>query len=221
MAKGHKDTRTWETVSCGSLVPVGSVIPESVAIPLLENAVREADGSVTITIEPDPGRSYIPSARPFGTITIPVKDNDTPPTVSISAADDLTEGAQLTYTLTRTWEPGQSHGELSVNVRLAQTGDYITWPTAHQPDAGGLVTIPVNLCGRSLTATLTLETVDDEVSEADGSVIATILADAGGSYVTGADSDHTTKLLDNDPPIISVEAVVRRGHRRDRLPVPL
>ena len=198
----------YEDLGNGNLrvtLPVGQLI-ESVAIPLLENAVKEADGSVTITIESDPGRSYIPSVG-RGTLTIPVKDNDTPPTVSLSAADDLTEGARLTYTLTRTWEPGQSHGELSVNVRLAQTGDYITWPTAHQPDAGGPVTIPVNFAARSLTATLTLETEGDEASEADGSVIATILADAGGSYVTGADSDHTTKLLDNDPPIISVEAV--------------
>ena len=176
------------------------------SIPLLENSVREADGSVTITIEPDPGRSYTPSVG-RGTVTIPVKDNDTPPTVSLSAAGNLTEGAQLSYTLTRTWELGQSYGELSVNVRLAQTGDYITWPTAHQPDAGGLVTIPVTFASRSLTATLTLETVDDEVSEDHGSVTATILADADGSYVAGPDSDHTTELQDNDPPIISVAAV--------------
>ena len=198
----------YEDLGNGNLrvtLPVGQLI-ESVAIPLLENAVKEADGSVTITIESDPGRSYIPSVG-RGTLTIPVKDNDTPPTVSLSAADDLTEGGPLSYTLTRTWEPGQSHGELSVNVKLAQTGDYITWPAAHQPDADGLVTIPVTFAADSLTATLTLETVDDEVSEADGSVTATILADADGSYVTGADSDHTTKLLDDDPPIVSVAAV--------------
>ena len=109
--------------------------------------------------------------------------------------------------LTRTWELGQSYGELSVNVELEQTGDYISWPAGRQPGNDGLVTIPVTFAARSLTATLTLETVDDEVSEADGSVTAAILADAGGSYATGADSDHTTKLVDNDPPIISVEAV--------------
>ena len=80
---------------------------QNVVIPLVENDVREADGSVTITIEPDPGGSYTPSVGQ-STLTIPVKDNDTPPTVSLSAADDLTEGAQLSYTLTRTWDPGQS-----------------------------------------------------------------------------------------------------------------
>ena len=186
-------------------LPVGLLI-ESVSIPLVENALREADGSVTITMEPDPGGSYTPRVGQ-GTLTVPVKDNDTPSTVSISAPDSITEGAQLSYTLTRTWELGQSYGELSVNVRLAQTGDYITWPAAHQPDADGPVTIPVTFAADSLTTTLTLEIADDEVSEADGSVTATILADADGSYVTGADSDHTTKLLDNDPPIISIAAV--------------
>ena len=179
---------------------------QNVIIPLVENDVREADGSVTITIEPDPERSYTPSVQ-LGELTVPVKDNDTPSTVSLSAADNLTEGSQLSYTLTRTWNPGQGRGELSVNVELAQTGDYITWPTGRQPDADGQVTIPVTFAARSLTATLTLETVDDEVSEDNGSVAAAILADAGGSYVTGADSAHTARLLDNDPPVISVEAV--------------
>ncbi len=74
-------------------LPVGLLI-ESVSIPLVENALREADGSVTITMEPDPGRSYTPSVGQ-GTLTVPVKDNDTPSTVSISAPDSLTEGAHL------------------------------------------------------------------------------------------------------------------------------
>ena len=179
---------------------------ENVIIPLMENAVREADGSVTITIEPDPDGSYTPSVG-FSELTVPVKDNDTPSTVSISAPDSITEGGALSYTLTRTWDPGQSWEELSVDVELEQTGDYITWPAGRQPDADGRVTIPVTFAARSLTATLTLETVDDEVSEDNGSVTATILADADSSYVTGADSDHATRLLDNDPTIISVSAV--------------
>ena len=198
----------YENLGNGKLrvtLPVGLLI-KSVSIPLLENDVREADGSVTITIEPDPERSYTPSVG-FSEITIPVRDNDTPSTVSLSAPDSITEGGALSYTLTRTWDPGQSLGGLSVNVELEQTGDYITWPAGRQPDAEGLVTIPVTFAARSLTATLTLETVDDEVSEDNGSVTATILADADSSYVTGADSDHTTRLLDNDPTIISVSAV--------------
>ena len=203
-----ESARGYEDLGNGKLrvtLPVGSYF-ENVVIPLLENGVREADGSVTITVEADPGRNYTPSVGQ-GTVTIPVKDNDAPSTVSISEPDDLTEGTRLTYTLTRTWEPGQSQAELTVNVRLAQTGDYITWPTGRQPDADGLVTIPVTIAARSLTATLNLETLDDEVSEADGSVTATILADTNGKYVAGTSSAVTATLLDNDPPIISVEAV--------------
>ena len=197
----------YENLGNGKLrvtLPAGSYF-KNVAIPLLENDVREADGSVTITVEPDPGRSYTPSVGQ-GTLTIPVKDNDSPSTVSISAPDSITEGAQLTYTLTRTSDGGQSRAELTVNLQLEQTGDYISWPTAHQPDADGLVTIPVTIAG-SLTGTLALDTVDDEVSEDNGSVIATILADTNGNYVAGTSSAVTATLLDNDPPIISVEAV--------------
>ena len=117
MAKGAQG---YENLGNGKLrvtLPVGLAI-ESVSIPLLENDVREADGSVAITIEPDPRGSYIPSVD-RGTLTIPVKDNDTPPTVYLSEADDLTEGAQLSYTLTRTWDPGQSQGG---TIRKRKTG---------------------------------------------------------------------------------------------------
>ena len=179
---------------------------QQLSIPLLDNATMDTDGSVTITVLEDPDRNYTPAAS-FNSRTILVKDNDAPSTVSISGGNDVTEGAQLSYTLTRTWDLGQNQGQLVANVQLAQTGDYITWPTGHQPDADGLVTIPVNIPEGSLTGTLTLDTVDDAVSENAGSVTATILADSNGSYVAGADSARTTTLLDNDPPVISVEAV--------------
>ena len=186
-------------------IPAGQLIKD-VSIPLLDNAAMEADGLVTITVQEDADRNYIPSAS-LNTRTIPVKDNDSPSTVSISGAADLTEGGQLSYTLTRTWAPGEDQGQLIVNVQLAETGDYITWPTDHQPDADGQVTIPVTIAKGSLTATLVLDTVDDSVSENAGSVTATILADSNGKYVAGTSSALTTALLDNDLPIVSVEAV--------------
>ena len=201
-AKGYQD------LGNGKLqvtIPAGQLIKD-VSIPLLDNATKGNDGSVTVTVDADPDRNYTPAAS-LNTLTIPVKDNDTPPTVSLSAADDLTEGGPLSYTLTRTWEPGQSQGQLIVNVQLAETGDYITWPTDYQPDANDMVTIPVTIAKGSLTGTLTLDTADDAVSENAGSVTATVLADTNGKYVAGTSSAVTTTLLDNDPPIISVAAV--------------
>ena len=178
-------------------VPANQSI-RNVSIPLADNAVQGADGSVTITVENDAGRRYTPSAT-RNTATIPVKDNDSPSTVSIAGTASITEGDELSYTLTRSWALGQSQGGLSVDVRLAQTGDYISWPTGRLPDADGLVTIPVTIAVGSLTASLTLDTVDDEVSEAPGSATATVLS--------GANSNHTTLLLDDDPQLVSVEAI--------------
>ena len=186
-------------------IPTGKLF-KNLSIPLLDNAAREADGSVTITVQEDPDRNYTPAAS-LNTRTITVKDNDSPSTVSIAGTASITEGDQLSYTLTRSWAPGQDQGQLIVNVQLAETGDYITWPTDYQPDANDMVTIPVTIAKGSLTGTLTLDTADDAVSENAGSVTATILADANGKYVAGTSSAVTTTLLDNDPPIISVEAV--------------
>ena len=174
------------------------------SVPTLEDETIGPGGRITLVGQPGDGYLF---SEDWINWTYRLSDDDSPPSVTLAAPVHVTEGDEVRYTITRTSDAGQSRAELTVNVQLEQTGDYITWPTAHQPDADGLVTIPVNFAARSLTATLTLETVDDQMSEADGSVTATILADAGGSYVTGADSDHTTKLLDNDPPIISVEAV--------------
>ena len=186
-------------------IPTGKLF-KNLSIPLLDNAAREADGSVTITVQENPDRNYTPAAS-LNTRTITVKDNDSPSTVSIAGGSDVTEGAQLSHTLTRTWAPGQDQGQLIVNVQLAETGDYITWPTDYQPDANDMVTIPVTIAKGSLTGTLTLDTADDAVSENAGSVTATILADANGNYTVGTSSSLTTNLLDNDPPAISVAAV--------------
>ena len=126
--------------------------------------------------------------------------------MSISGAADLTEGGQLSYTLTRTWALGEDQGQLIVNVQLAETGDYITWPTDHQPDANGMVTIPVTIAKGSLTTTITLDTVDDSVSENAGSVTATIVADTNRQLCGGHEQRSHHQIV-HDPPTISVEAV--------------
>ena len=174
------------------------------SVPTLEDETIGPGGRITLVGQPGDGYLF---SEDWINWTYRLSDDDSPPSVTLAAPVHVTEGDEVRYTITRTSDAGQSRAELTVNVQLEQTGDYITWPAAHQPDADGLVTIPVTIAADSLTATLTLETVDDEVSEDNGSVTATILADAGGSYVTGADSGHTTRLLDNDLPIISVTAV--------------
>ena len=201
---GGAGSRGYEHVSGGRIRVELRGRYTSFSVPTLEDETIGPGGRITLVGQPGDGYFF---SEDWINWTYRLSDDDSPPSVTLAAPVHVTEGDEVRYTITRTSDAGQSRAELTVNVQLAQTGDYITWPTAHQPDADGLVTIPVNFAARSLTATLTLETVDDQMSEDNGSVTATILADAGGSYVTGAASDHTTKLLDNDPPIISVAAV--------------
>ena len=201
---GGAGSRGYEHVSDGRISVELRGRYTTFSVPTLEDETIGPGGRITLVGQPGDGYLF---SEDWINWTYRLSDDDSPPSVTLAAPVHVTEGDEVRYTITRTSDAGQSRAELTVNVQLEQTGDYITWPTAHQPDADGLVTIPVNFAARSLTATLTLETVDDQMSEDNGSVTATILADADGSYVTGADSGHTTRLLDNDLPVISVAAV--------------
>ena len=201
---GGAGSRGYEHVSGGRISVELRGRYTTFSVPTLEDETIGPGGRITLVGQPGDGYLF---SEDWINWTYRLSDDDSPPSVTLAAPEHVTEGDGVRYTITRTSDAGQSRAELTVNVQLEQTGDYITWPTARQPDAAGLVTIPVTFAARSLTATLTLDTVDDQVSEDSGSVTATILADADGRYVTGADSAHTTKLLDNDLPIISVAAV--------------
>ena len=176
---------------------------KNVIIPLRDDGIIGADGSVILTIQVDPEGDYgiIPSRS---NVNIPIKDNDAPSTVTMSAPAEVTEGAQVDYILTRTWEPGQSQNAVTVHVQMEQTGDYISWPGEHQPGTDGLVTIPITFADRSLTATLALETVDDEVIEATGQISAVLLA--AGSYSVATTTAVVTTLRDNERTRVYVEA---------------
>ena len=201
---GGAGSRGYEHVSDGRISVELRGRYTTFSVPTLEDETIGPGGRITLVGQPGDGYLF---SEDWINWTYRLSDDDSPPSVTLAAPVHVTEGDEVRYTITRTSDAGQSRAELTVNVQLEQTGDYITWPTAHQPDADGLVTIPVNFAARSLTATLTLETVDDQMSEDNGSVTAAILADDGGRYVTGAGSGHTTRLLDNDLPVISVAAV--------------
>ena len=186
-------------------IPAGRLF-ENVTIPLLNDDQKGADGSVVLTIQVDPEGDYgiIPSRS---NVNIPIKDNDAPSTVTMSGPAEVTEGTQVAYILTRTWEPGESQNAVTVHLQMEQTGDYISWPGEHQLGTDGLVTIPITFADRSLTATLALETVDDEVIEATGQLSAVLLATGSGSYSVATTTAVVTTLHDNEQPRISVEAV--------------
>ena len=179
---------------------------ESVIIPVRDDDTVGPGGSVTIAVLADDEGQYEASST-RGSITIPIADDDSPLTVTLEAPAEVVEGGQVSYTLTRAWEVSGRLDELTVNLRLEQTGDYVTWPQGTAPDANGQVDIPVTFANRALTATIALDTVDDEVSEVDGRLSARLLPPSDNSYTAGSTSPQTTVLRDNEEPRISVEAV--------------
>ena len=94
-------------------------------VPTLENDSIGSGGS--ITLEGQSGEDYI-FHQDRDTLTHQLVDDDAPPTVTLVAPAQVTEGSDLQYTLDRTAAEGQSRSEMAVNVRFEQTGDYISWP---------------------------------------------------------------------------------------------
>ncbi len=153
----------------------------TLTVATVNDAVDEADGSVTATVST--GQDYTVSAT-AGASTVAVADDDVPE-ISIVSNGDITEGGNASFTVSANPAPASA---LSVSVSVSQSGDYGATPSTQT------VTIPT---GGSYT--LTVATSDDGVDEADGSVTATVSsgtgytvsATAGSATVAVADDDDT------------------------------
>ena len=104
------------------------------------------------------------------------------PVISIASNGDVTEGIDATFTLTANPKPTAN---IDVTVEVTQSGDYVTM---------GSKTVTITASG---TATLSVPTTDDAVTEADGSVTATISTGTGYS-VSVNNGAATTSIADND-----------------------
>ena len=153
----------------------------TLTIPTVDDTVGEADSVITVTITED--SSYSLDSDSSAT-QVTVTDDDRP-TVTIAAnGSPVEEGANASFTLTRT---GDTTASLVVAVGVAETGATITGT----PPAS--VTIPAG----QASATLTVPTEDDTDPESD-SVITATLSD-GPLYDLGDDFSATVTVRDDDP----------------------
>ncbi|WP_419840451.1 choice-of-anchor R domain-containing protein [Candidatus Poriferisodalis sp.] len=116
------------------------------------------------------------------------------PEVTVTSAAAATEGAAVTFAVAASPAPT---ADLAVAVAVTAAGDYgVTTGTR-------TVTIPAG----TMSATLSVPTVDDTADEPDGTVTATVTA--GDGYTIGAASTRTAAVTDDDeppPPAVSVSA---------------
>ena len=161
-----------------------------------DDSVDEANGSVTVTVQP--GGGYTVGTASSGTVAIADDDATSVPEITITAGAGVTEGNAATFTIAANPVPANP---VTVSLALAETGDF---------GASGAATVTVS----AVSTTYTVTTSDDSVDEANGSV--TVTVQPGGGYTVGTASSGTVAIADDDQPTIVVsitakESLVKEG----------
>ena len=140
----------------------------------------QASGSTTVTVRAT-DRAGLHVEQSFS-VTVEAQV----PRVTIARQNALvTEGHDVEFTLTASSAPA---ADLMVKVSVTETGSFLA------------VTAPtdVTIAGGSRTAQLTLQTADDTVDEANGTIAATV--QPGTGYTVGSSASAATTVKDNDRP---------------------
>ena len=182
----------------------------SLLIDTVDDALDEADGSVTVTVDTRTGYTI---ATNKDTASIPVRDNDEP-VVRITPGSGVTEGDAASFTVSADPLPA---APLDITVTVAQSGEF-----ADSGETGArTLTLPV-----TGSATFTVATLDDSVDEPDGSVTATI--DTGTGYLVAAPPDDSALVAvsDNDaaasgPTLSIADATMKENQRNGYFKVTL
>ena len=152
-----------------------------------DDAVEEADGSVTAALVAGAGYAVAPGS---GSAAVAVFDNDglsAAAVVAIAAESGaVAEGGEAVFVLTRT---GEASAPLTVTVEVSEAGSVLAGPVPTAAVFGADET----------EARLRVATADDAVDEADGRVTAAAVAGAGYTVAPGAGS-AAVDVLDNDDP---------------------
>ena len=99
----------------------------------------------------------------------------------------------MRFTLTASRAPTSA---LAVNVSIIQTGSFFAGPRP-------LITLTqAEIAARSTTADLILQTENDAVDEANGAILAEVLAGIG--YNAGSPSSASVAVSDDDPPPVAI-----------------
>ncbi len=157
--------------------------------------VAGSPSSDTVTVRdndysPPPPPRPTPTPRPLPTITIALY-NPTPSDIiegdDIIEDDDITEGQNVLLTLTASRVLA---ADLTVNVSVTETpeGAFLT----------GDIPTQITIARGSLTRDLILQTVNDDVDEANGTIEAEVLQ--GDSYNVGRPDSASVTVEDNDKP---------------------
>ena len=172
----------------------------TLTIPTKDDEVDEVDGSITVEVTARTGGDYAssekylivpddaPAAQDFGErmVSVVVTDNDLPLITIAASADPVEEGEAASFTLTRTELANEA---VSVTVDFTGTGNVLSGA------ASAVAAFALN----ARTAAVSVTTVDDDITEADGSLTASLRALTG--YRVGAPA---TVIVEDDDLVIDL-----------------
>lgn len=177
----------------------------TLSVPTLKDKVNEADGYVRASVRA--GTNYAVGS----TLPVSVSVRDTPYVSIAAGTSPITEGANATFTITAAGAP-LSNMTVQVSVTESRTGS----ETYIKGTAPSSVTIPASSANQA-TATLTVATENDATDEPNGSITASIVANA--AYELGSPSSASVNVQDNDlqklaaPTGLTVTPLMPEDHR--------
>jgi hypothetical protein len=182
---GTATSGTDYTATSGTLTfPAGSTTSLPVTVPTLTDSVVESPETVLVTLSAPTGGATITTSQGSGTI------NDVPPpSFAISNATAVSEGGNLTFTVTKT---GTTLSSYSVNY--ATGGGTATSGTDYTAKSGTLTFA----AGGTSSQPITISTLTDGVIESPETVLVTLSAPTGGATITTSQGSGT--INDVPPP---------------------
>ena len=207
-----------QTIEVDILTTTGA--GETPPIATAEDTMDEADGSITITLNPGrlnpSNKNYQRSSDPAKVSkTINVTDDDTPE-VSISrTGGTITEGdtgeTNVQFTISATPTP---HETITVNLTVVETGDVLSGATNKTKEIRVMMTTSGTANGNVVIA-------NDTDNEANSTV--TVQVVNGSGYIPVSNSNDATKAInnikfvveDNDIPQVSITRVSKTPGMED------
>ena len=168
-----------------------------VEVMTLADTNDEADGTITVAIQEDPKKisrtmdaTYMRGSPDSASITI--QDNDAPagaPNITIAGETEVIEGEDVIFTFSTNQLP-TNNNVINVHYQITQVGDFLAPFTT--PDD-----IDITSSG---SASLKLPTMQDAITEENGSVTIQLIADTEQTptYSVGSTYVATTTLIDVD-----------------------
>ena len=173
----------YTALPAGTLTFTPGMTTQLIEVTVTGDTIDEENETILVLLS-DAINATIATALGTGTIT----DDDGLPIISIAAMpSSVTEGTAATFILTADPAPAT---ELTVMVSVTDSGDFIAGP------APTMVTIAAD----ATTATLTVDTTDDENDELNGVITATVEedTDTDADYMVAASPANTATVAVED-----------------------